>query len=384
MAEKSRVSPKGSQTPATVDTERLQRTRDNATMRNAVVFIAVVIAGAAFKWLAGILTPLALAVFLVIMVDGFARNLKARARFLPVWAPLPVAIVTSVVIFLATAFVVADNAKGFANQLVGYGPRLNGLIASLAHAIHIEAPPSVNDLFAQLNPARYAASVGQELTSFASNAIFVLIYLGFLIASRAGFASKTNALFPEREERASALFVFQRIRDGVEQYLWIQTILGLGIAVLSWAVMALVGLDNAFFWAFLIFVAGYIPIVGGAVGTLLPPVFALVQFTEWWPAAVLFGVLNAINFVAANIIQPRLQGASLNLDPVVVLLSLAFWGALWGVPGMFLSTPLTVMAMVILAQFRGSHWVAVLLSQNGHPESASRRKKSGDTPDSEN
>jgi predicted PurR-regulated permease PerM len=52
---------------------------------------------------------------------------------------------------------------------------------------------------------------------------------------------------------------------------------------------------------------------------------------------------------------------------VVVLLSLAFWGALWGVPGAFLSTPLTVMAMVILAQFPGSNWLAVLLSGDGNP-----------------
>jgi predicted PurR-regulated permease PerM len=62
-----------------------------------------------------------------------------------------------------------------------------------------------------------------------------------------------------------------------------------------------------------------------------------------------------------------MQGDSLNLDPVAVLLSLAFWGVLWGVAGMFLSTPRTVMAMVILAQFKGSMWLAVLMSGDGDP-----------------
>lgn len=380
MAAKPKTSP-SKPPPAETGANRdsPQRTRDNTTLRNAVVLIAVVIAGAAFKWLSGILTPLALAIFLMIMIDGLARNLRARVRFLPAWAPMPVAVTVCFALLAATAFLVADNAVGFKDQLIGYGPRLNSLIARAAAVFGVEAPPSIYQLFAKLNPASYAGAIWSGFQNFASNAIFVLIYLGFLIASRAGFASKASALFPVREERAEALFVFQRIRDGVEQYLWIQTLLGFGIAVLSWGVMAWVGLDNAFFWAFLIFVAGYIPIIGGAVGTLLPPVFALVQFTEWWPALVLFIVLNVINFIAANIIQPRMQGASLNLDPVVVLLSLAFWGALWGVAGMFLSTPLTVMAMVILAQFKGSHWIAVLLSQNGRPESASRRKKSGET-----
>jgi predicted PurR-regulated permease PerM len=72
-------------------------------------------------------------------------------------------------------------------------------------------------------------------------------------------------------------------------------------------------------------------------------------------------------FVIGNMILPRMQGRSLNLDPVILLLSLAFWGALWGLPGAFLSSPLTVMAMVILAQFPSSHWIAVLLSGDGEP-----------------
>jgi predicted PurR-regulated permease PerM len=63
-----------------------------------------------------------------------------------------------------------------------------------------------------------------------------------------------------------------------------------------------------------------------------------------------------------------MQRDSLNIDPVVVLLSLAIWGAIWGIPGMFLSTPLTVAAITILAQFEGSRWIAILLSGDGEPE----------------
>ena len=174
-------------------------------------------------------------------------------------------------------------------------------------------------------------------------------------------------LLPQKAERAVALEVFQRIRNGVEQYLLIQTVTGFIIAAASWGVMAMVGLDNAFFWAFLIFVAGYIPVIGGAVGVLVPPIFALIQFPTFGPAIILFAALNVINFIVANVILPRMQGQSLNLDPVVVLLALAFWGAIWGVAGMFLSTPLTVMAMVILAQFKGTEWIAILLSGDGDP-----------------
>ena len=113
----------------------------------------------------------------------------------------------------------------------------------------------------------------------------------------------------------------------------------------SWLAMIVVGLDNALFWAFLIFLASYIPIIGGFVGIVFPALFGLVQFDTLWQGFVLLGVLYGIQFVVGNIITPRMQGDSLNIDPVVVLLALALWGAIWGLPGMFLSTPLAVMAM---------------------------------------
>jgi len=77
-----------------------------------------------------------------------------------------------------------------------------------------------------------------------------------------------------------------------------------------------------------------------------------------------------------------MQGRSLNIDPIVVLLALAFWGAIWGLAGAFLSTPLTTMTMVILAQFRGTRWIAVLLSEDGAPEQL-RRADPHETPDAD-
>jgi hypothetical protein len=65
-----------------------------------------------------------------------------------------------------------------------------------------------------------------------------------------------------------------------------------------------------------------------------------------------------------------MQGDSLNLDPIVVLLALAFWGVIWGVVGALLSTPLTVMAMAIFAEFKGTRPLAVLLSSDGKPYGA--------------
>lgn len=341
---------------------------ESHTLRVSLVILAVIATGAALFWMRGILTPLALAVFLAVMIDGFARVLKAKLPMLGDKAALAAAIVLLLLLFGVSVLVIADNASDFISQIIAYTPKLNNLIAQIAGLVGMQVPPTVNELVAQLNPSAYLAGVARGLQGFASDAFFVLIYLGFIIASRRGFQRKVVGLFPHHAERNEAMQAFRRIRDGVERYLWVQTVTGLIIAVSSWVAMISVGLDNAVFWAFLIFIASYIPVIGGAIGILAPPVFALIQFESFWPALILLGVLQAIQFVVGNIILPRMQGDSLNMDPIVVLLSLAFWGLIWGMTGMFLSTPLTVMAMVILAQFDGTRWLAVLLSSDGQPD----------------
>jgi AI-2 transport protein TqsA len=342
-------------------------TGDSIT-RNAVVIIAVIATGCALWLLRGILTPLALAMFMAIMVDSFARRLEKQWPRLPDALSLLAAIVISLAIFGLTVLVVADNARSFVDKLVGYGPRLDGLIAQVYGLFGMQAPPSLTDLITDLNPKQYLGEFATGLQGVASDAFFVLIYLGFIIAARHGFRRKIVALFPHNGDRDEAILVFTRIRDGVERYLWVQTVTGMMIAGGSWLVMVALGLENALFWAFLIFLASYIPIIGGFIGVVLPPVFALVQFPDLWQAIVMLIALQGIQFTVGNVIQPKMQGDSLNIDPVVVLLSLAAWGLLWGLPGMFLSTPLAVMAMIILAEFKGSRWIAVLMSENGDPQ----------------
>jgi predicted PurR-regulated permease PerM len=353
----------------------------SATARNALVVIAVILAGAALRWMTDIITPLLLAMFLMIMVDGFGRVIRRHAPFLPSGVAIIIALVVSAIIFALIAIIVADNAGGFFGSLAGYEPKLNAEIAAMASRFGVRGARSINQIFSHIDPGAYLGTVANAVQGFASSALLVLIYLGFLVASRHAFERKAVKLFHDREERQEALAVFLRVRDGIERYLWIQTVLGLVIAIASWVVMMLIGLDNALFWAFLVFIVNYIPIVGAIAAIGLPALFALVQFDGYGRAALLLAGLWMITFFVGNIMLPRMQGESLNMDPLIVLLSLAFWGAIWGLAGMFLSTPLTVLAMAILAQFEGSRWIAILLSANGDPQGLGKgSEKSPDEP----
>ncbi len=342
----------------------------SAVARNALVALAVVGVGAAVYWMADILTPLAMAIFLLIMIDGVKRTIEHRLNLPGHLAGVAALLVVVVGFFASIAFIV-NGAYGFFSDASGVsaniGPRLDQILRDASALVGVTNPPTTTDLIAQIDVRGYLMTIAGQAQGVVTGSIFVMIYLGFLLASQNGFRRKLVNMFPDRTSRAEALEVFQRVRGGVEGYLWVQTVTGVMICAAAWILMRAVGLQNAEFWTFVIFIVGFIPVLGGAVAGLVPPLFALVQFESYWQAAVLLGGLQAILFISGNFIQPRMQGDNQNIDPVVVLLALAFWGKVWGVVGMFLSTPLAVMAMAILAEFKGSRWMAILLSGDGEP-----------------
>lgn len=338
-----------------------------SSLKAGVALIAAILSGFALWALRHILTPLVLAVFLLLMIDGLARAFADRVPGFPRRATLPAAVAVIVAVFALAIWLAADNGSDFAAHAPVYQAKLDNLIGQAAARLGMHNSPTLAELVHRTNPARFAGAVADGLRNFGEGAVFVLIYLGFLLASRRGFARKSAELFSAEPKRREAERVFERIRAGVESYVWVQTVIGVLIAALSAALMLATGLQHVLFWSFIIFLANYIPAIGAAIGVLFPPLFGLLEFGDLVRPVILLVGMEAVHFGVSHVVQPRMQGRSLNLDPLVVLFALAFWGAIWGVVGAFLSTPLTVAAMAILAEFPATRPLAVLLSGDGKP-----------------
>lgn len=330
-----------------------------------VTLLAVLAVGFTAYALRAILIPFLLALFLLLVIGGLEDVLTRRAR-LPRPAALPAAIFSVVAVFGFSIWLIAHNAAGIVAESSIYAGRLDVLLQMVADRFGLQAMPTLNGLFHQLNPARFAPVVAREAGHVLEGAVFVLVYLAFMLASRAGFETKVAEIFRD-ESHNEAVAVAKRIQAGVESYVWIQTLVGLIIAGASILLMWPMGISHLLFWAFLIFLANYIPVVGAAIGVLLPPLFGLVELNDLWRPVVLLVGLEVIHFGVSHFLQPRMQGARLNIDPIVVLLSLGFWGALFGLAGAFISTPLTVVVMVVCAEFEATRWLAILLSGDGKP-----------------
>ena len=315
--------------------------------------------------------PFAVAVLLMIVAEGVAEAQRRLLPPWPEWTGRALGVLLVAAFFLGSLLVVAAQAASVAEQVIRIVARVDALLAMLGSPVG-SAPMTVAGL---LDDGTVRAAVGTVLDStqsFVSVSLLVAIYLGFLLASRAAVADRFALVLADPGRRAVAIDVVAAVRRGTGEYLWVQTVTGVLIAAVSWAIMATLGQDGASLLALVIFLTRYIPVIGPFLGVSMPAVFALGQFDGWREVVLLLVGLQGINLFVNNLLVPRMQSQRLNLDPTVVLLSLALWSYLWGIAGALLSTPLAVPAMASASAVPSLRWFAILMSADGRPLGARR------------
>ncbi len=203
------------------------------------------------------------------------------------------------------------------------------------------------------------------LTGLFGNAITTLLYLVFLLLEENIFPKKINAMYPNKDEHNKITKIIGKIDKSISNYIALKTTISLFTGVLSYFALLFIGVDAPAFWAFIIFVLNFIPTIGSLIATVFPAIFALLQFGQFKEGLLILGIVGSIQLVVGNFVEPKLMGNSLNISPLVVLLTLAIWGVMWGITGMLLSVPVTVVIIIVMAEFPATRPIAVLLSQNG-------------------
>ena len=338
-------------------------------VRASLLFMAFVLGAWVLFWMRNILAPFALAVFFWLIIDGFAKWLDSKFKFLPYMATLGIAFLVVIAGMVGIGMIIADTAFDIAAHAKEYEHRLGEVFNPIIERFGDGSWEGLNERFGLSSRVEallggFARSVQGVMSSF----VFIALYVVFLFAAQNSFGKKMDDLWPDPKERKQAAQVGDRIRISIEKYLGIQTLMSIIMTVLSFAVMKMFGLDNALFWALVIFILNYIPVVGSVMAGLLPAMFALMQFDSLVMVGVMAGLLFVVQFVISNTVQPKMMGDSMNLSALVVILSLVLWQAMWGGVGAFLSAPLTVILMIVLAQFPTTRWIAVVLSADGDPD----------------
>jgi predicted PurR-regulated permease PerM len=216
-----------------------------------------------------------------------------------------------------------------------------------------------------LNLRGTISSLIASISSLVSNAMMVFVYMMFIFIEQKYMAVKIQKFASDKNNGDKIWNIIKKIDSNMKTYITVKTAISISTAVVSYLIMISVGLQYATFWAMILFIMNYIPTFGSIVSCLLPMAFALIQFDNAWPIAIVWVGLIFSQLLFGNYLEPKILGRTLNLSPLVIIISLVVWGMIWGVVGMFLCVPIMSLVMVALSAIPSTKKIAVLLSEDG-------------------
>lgn len=340
---------------------------ESRTTATAQIITGIAAGVALLHFLASIIIPFVIAFVLAVLVNALVRFIQTRWPGAPAWA---VSLLAGVVVIFTASAGIFIMAQGVA-QIVSQGPalvaRLDGISLATGRSLHLHEPLRLTSIIGKVSVADVAGFLLSGMQGIISGLLLMVVYFGFMLAGRKRIAAKIARAAGSSSRANMINSTAGRIEGDIETYVFVQTITGLILTAAATAVMLVVGLNNVLFWTVIFFLLTFIPNIGVTVGSIAPSLFALIQFSTVWQAITIFVVIQVVATVVGNLIYPRLQAHTQNIDPVATLLSLAFWSWLWGLPGAFLAVPMSLMSMMVFSQFESTRWVAALLSNDGNP-----------------
>ncbi|TYP99873.1 putative PurR-regulated permease PerM [Tenacibaculum adriaticum] len=338
-------------------------------MKNATNFIiittAIIVVLVVGK---GILIPFIFALifwFLTREIRKTIYRLPFAKKFIPKWLSNILVFTLIVLAFGFVSEIITNSITELTTSYSKYEPNVEKIINSLTGYFHADFITSVKSVIGDFNYGSVLGNIANGISGLLGDTFMIVIYALFIFLEEASFIKKLHKIFSTEKAYGSMKAILTKVEYSISNYLRLKTYVSLLTGVLSYIVLVLVGVDSAPFWAFLIFLLNYIPTIGSLVATVFPAIFSLIQFGEFTPFIIVLIAVGSVQVIVGNVVEPRVFGKSLNLSPLVTILALAIWGKIWGITGMILSVPITVIMIIVFSQFEKTLPIAIMLSESG-------------------
>ncbi|HPF51021.1 MAG TPA: AI-2E family transporter [Draconibacterium sp.] len=331
------------------------------------IFLIIITTVVVFIYAQSIILPFVLAIlfwFLIRVIKKLLLKVKF-VKCLPLWLVTVFSTLLLIGFMVLIVTMISKNISELSKTLPVYEANVNKITQGINERFNIDLMSMLGDFSKDIKFASILSSLLSTLTGLFGNAFTVLLYLVFLLLEEPGFNKKLRAMYPDDKKYKHVTDLWSKIDHSIGNYVALKTLTSLMTGFLSYFALLFIGVDAPLFWAFLIFVLNFIPTIGSLIATAFPTIFAILQFGELTPGIVVLAVVGAIQMIIGNIVEPKLMGNSLNISPLVVFLTLAIWGVIWGISGMLLSVPITVILIIVMSEFPGTRPLAILLSQKG-------------------
>ncbi len=202
------------------------------------------------------------------------------------------------------------------------------------------------------------------MTGMLSDSFLILLIVVFILLEASTVPKKVVTIWGKESLTMEEM---RKFAQGMQQYIAIKTAISLVTGLIVGVTLFALGVDFALLWGVLAFLLNYIPTIGSILASIPPILLALIQL-GWVNALIVLALYLAINNIIGSFIEPRIMGNSLGISPLVVLVSVIFWGWVLGPIGMLLSVPLTMSIKIYLESRESTRWLAIILSRSPSKE----------------
>ncbi len=335
--------------------------------RKIYIFLIVITVVVVLIYAQSVIIPFILAILFWFLIRVIKKVLS-RIKFISRWPKWLLTAFSSVLLlsFLVLAGnLISNNIQQLSSTLPVYEENIEKIVISVNEHFNINLQSMMKDYAKDMKFGGLLSSLLSAITGIFGSTFTILLYLIFMLLEEHLFPHKLKAMYPNKIRHKHIHTLIRKIDYSIGNYIALKTVTSLLTGFLSYFALLFIGIDAPFFWAFLIFILNFIPTIGSLIATIFPAIFAILQFGEFTHGFLVLAIVGTIQMVVGNFIEPKLMGNTLNISPLVVFLTLAVWGVIWGITGMLLSVPITVILIIIMSEFPETRPIAILLSQRG-------------------
>lgn len=373
--------------PATAEPVTARAAGGNGTNRRVIApvvassfalgFIVVCLVVYLLHISATIMIPFVIALCLWYLINAMARGLsrfKLGGMSLPrFWCfCLAIAVLAAAMWFVLS--LINHNIRLVMEAAPGYQQNLRLALADVLKYFNLEQEVLLAELQQYLNITGIVATLAATFTGIAGKTLVVMFYTGFLLYEQRFFDRKIINMIEDKNTENNVRAILKRIDINIQRYIGVKVAISALTGVCTYLVLWFYNVDFNQFWGLMAFVLNFIPYIGSLLAIALPSIIALIQFNDLTTFLIIGSLLGVIQITLGSIIDPRMLGDSLNISPIMIIFSLAAWGMIWGIPGMFLSIPILAMVVITLGQFPKTRPIAILLSKTGHVDAESAQE----------
>lgn len=317
-----------------------------------------------------ILISLAIAIILFSLTTDAIFAICSRLK-VPNWLGTILALIGIALGLLWISTTVVAQVNQVVLTAVAYAEQAQAALPTLTQWLGPDMQERLMTAISNFNLTGWIRSLAGQASGVLSGSVLVILFVGFMFAEQVWFPAKIERLTGDPVRARQVRRIISSIMHRVNRYLVVKTAVSFVTAMAVWLIFTLAELSLAGPIALLTFVLNFIPSVGSIIATAIAAVLAFVLSGDTTLTLIIGASCTLVQFTIGNVLDPMLLGQTLRLSSFGIILSLAFWGAIWGIPGMFLAVPIMVALMIVCAHIPWLRPVAVLLSREGLPDDGS-------------